>query len=800
MGRKKGSGRRAGSKAKRGDPAAQRPAPRKGRRRIDSHWLPFLCVFGVAVLLRVAYALVSRQSPFFDHLDLDSRFYDLWAKEISAGDWVGDEVFFMGPLYSYFLAVIYKLAGPNLVVVKIVQSVLGGLTAGVAYLLGRECFGVVVGLIAGFLAALYVPFIFYDNSILFPVLATLLNTLMLYFLYRGVTREDSKAFVIAGLCAGLSATGNASVLVFGPFAVGFLLLYGSERFGVRLKKAVLFVAGVAIVVGPITVRNAAVGGDFVPLTSNAGINLYIGNNEKSTGAYVKPEGLDIYTDPSGRTIAEAAVGRDLKPSEVSAYWTGRALDHVGSRPGQFASNMVRKMFLFWSVYEIPQIEHLPFEKRYSWLLRIPSPTYGVVCPLAILGMVLALRRRKEAWLLFLFAMSYAFTIVAFFVVARYRLPIVPALMVFAGYAVAWCVSRGARREYGPLAFSIGGLVALYILVHVNFYMIDPMSGYAQSYYRLGVIHEKKNNMTAAMDSYRKALDLDQDLTAAHLNAGILLSRIGSYGEAKTELLRTLELDPAYAKAYYNLGLVYTEEAVNDSALLMMERAIELKSDYGLAKLGKASIYYETARFDEAEALLGSLRDDPSFTEQTRGQLDALLNLLPRRRVWTGNRRSMDERASDGYLLRGDNLLAVGLADRALEAYIRAVRIDGTSTVAHYQAGTVYFNSGRLDEAGRHFDAAIAIDPTMPELHFARGVTAFRRGDIGTACEEFEAELRVEPGSGKAHMNLAMCYEQHLGDLRRAAYHLSQYVELTGGTEEIRQHLKELEERLSNEND
>ncbi|MFH1312159.1 MAG: tetratricopeptide repeat protein [Candidatus Eisenbacteria bacterium] len=798
MGRKKGSGRKAGSKAKGGDPAPQRPGPRRRRHRIGSHRLAFLCVFGVAVLLRVAYSLASRQSPFFDHLDLDSRFYDLWAREISAGDWIGDDVFFMGPLYSYFLALIYKIAGPNLVVVKIVQSVLGGLTAGVAYLLGRECFGVVVGLIAGFLAALYVPFIFYDNSILFPVLATLLNTLMLYFFCRGVTRVDSKAFVIAGLCAGFSAAGNASVLVFGPFAVGFLLLYGSGRFGIRLKKASLFVIGVAVVVGPITVRNLAVGKDFVPLTSNAGINLYIGNNEKSTGAYVKPEGLDIYTDPSGKTIAETAVGRELKPSEVSAYWAGRALDHIKSRPGQSASNLVRKMFLFWSVYEIPQIEHLPFEKRYSRLLRIPSPTYGVVCPLAVLGMILALRRRKEAWLLFLFAMSYAFTIVAFFVVARYRLPMVPVLMVFAGYAVAWCVSRWARREYGPLVYSIGGFVALYILVHVNFYMIDPMSGFAQSYYRLGVIHEKKNNMTEAMEDYRKALDLDPELTAAHLNAGILLSRIGRYGEAKTELLRTVELDPGYAKAYYNLGLVYAEEAVNDSALMMMERATELKGDYGLARLGKASIYYETARFDEAESLLKALRDDSSFTQQARGQIDALLNLLPPRRIWMRERRSAEERASDGYLLRGDNLLAVGLADRALEAYTRAVRIDGGSTVALYQAGTVYFNSGRLDEAERYFDTAIAIDPAMPDLHFARGVIAFRRGNIGAACEEFNAELEIEPRSGKAHINLAMCYEQHLGDLGRAAYHLSQYIELTGGTGQIREHLKELKERLSND--
>jgi hypothetical protein len=44
----------------------------------------------------------------------------------------------------------------------------------------------------------------------------------------------------------------------------------------------------------------------------------------------------------------------------------------------------------------------------------------------------------------------------------------------------------------------------------------------------------------------------------------------------------------------------------------------------------------------------------------------------------------------------------------------------------------------------------------------------------------------------------MCYEEHIGDLRRAAYHISKYIELTGGTEELRNHLKGLEESIGDE--
>jgi tetratricopeptide (TPR) repeat protein len=767
-------------------------------RRLSADGLALLMVMALAAALRIGYTLASRKSPFFDHLDLDSRFYDLWAKEIASGDWVGDDVFFMGPLYPYFLAVVYKVAGPSLLLVKLVQAVLGSLTAGMTYLLGKRCFGTTAGLVAGFVAALYVPFIFYDTSILFPVLATLLNTTALYFLYRGVCAGDDKSFLVGGLFAGLSAAGNASILAFGPLAVVFLFVYGKIPLARRLRRVVLFVVGVAVVVTPITVRNGVVGGDFVPLTSNAGLNLFIGNNEKSTGAYVKPDGLDVYTDPSGRSIAEAALGRDLKPSEVSGYWRGRAVEFVRANPARSASNLVRKAFLFWSVYEIPQIEHLPFEKRYSWLLRIPSPTYGIVCPLGLLGMLLALRKRKHAWLLFLFVISYSATIVAFFVVARYRLPMVPALMIFAGYTVYWWISAYGRGDWRRLALSIGGFVVLFLLVHVNFYRIDPLSGYAQSYYRLGIIKEEMGEAAGALSDYARATDLDPSLVPAHLNAGILLSRLGRYDEARAELQRAVSLDADYAKAYYNLGLVYAEQAMNDSALAMMTRAVALEEDYDLAMLGQASIYYEMADFERAESLLVSLRGRLSMSEQSQRQINMLLRAIPERTGWIARRRSEPQRISDAHLLRGDNLLSLGMTDRALKAYLAAVASDSLSAVAHYQAGTIYFNMGDFVSAMTHFDRVLSAVPSYKGAHFAIGVIAFRRGDIQGACSEFEQELVVDPRSSASHINLAMCYEEHLKDLRRAAYHISKYIELTGGSQELRDHLRELREHIGGE--
>jgi len=755
----------------------------------------FVFIVGLAAALRLAYTLSSRTSPFFDHLDLDTKFYDSWARRIAAGDWVGHDVFFMGPLYPYFLGLVYKIFGPSLLAAKLVQSLVGALSAGVVYLLGREVFGAAVGVVAGLLAALYIPFIFTDTLILFPVLATLLNALMLYFLYRGLVRKTRGDFLLAGIFGGLSATGNASILAFAPLALGFIMVYGKSPLGERARRALTLAAGIAVVVLPITIRNFAVGQDFVPLTSNAGINFFIGNSAKATGAYVKPDGLDIYTDPEGTALAERAAGRPLKPSQVSAWWSARAVDFIKTHPGAFIHNMVRKVFFFWSVYEIPQIEHLPFERQYSWILRLPTPSFGIVGPLGAIGMVLALRRRKEAWLLLMFSLAYSASIITFFVVARYRLPMVPALMVFAAYYIIWLAAAARAGTWRPIAYSLGGFILLFVLVHINFYRIHPLNGFAQSHYRLGIIYEAKGNPAAALTNYRKALDLDPSIVPAHVNLGILLSRQEKYGEAERELRDAVTRDPGYDKALYNLGLVYADMGRNDSALVLMDRALEVNPGYGLAKLAKAAAYYELGHLAEAGRLLTAARSDASLSEQSKSQTDFLLNLVPERQKWIASRALDHERLSDKYLLRGDNLMSLGLTARGLAAYLRATEADSLNTPAFFQAGTAYFTTGDLDRAAATFDRLLGVAPDYPGAHFARGVIAYRKGNTGLAVSEFEAELKIDPGSSVAHINLAMLYEQHLKDYRLAASHLMTYIQLTGGTAELRDHLKELEAKV-----
>ena len=70
------------------------------------------CNLCLAFLLRFLHiAAIYKSSPFFDVLPGDLGAYDRWAKRIVEQGWLGNEVFYQDPLYSYFLAVLYKVAG-----------------------------------------------------------------------------------------------------------------------------------------------------------------------------------------------------------------------------------------------------------------------------------------------------------------------------------------------------------------------------------------------------------------------------------------------------------------------------------------------------------------------------------------------------------------------------------------------------------------------------------------------------------------------------------------------------------------
>jgi tetratricopeptide (TPR) repeat protein len=260
----------------------------------------------------------------------------------------------------------------------------------------------------------------------------------------------------------------------------------------------------------------------------------------------------MHTDPTGRRVAEAARGRPLVPSQVSRFWAECAFAAMNADPGRTFRIFGRKLLLFWNATEIPQIEDPALYRDLIPFLRLPLVQFGWVAPLGLLGMLLAIASggERRRWLvLLLLAGAFTLSVAVFFVTARYRVPIVPLVIVFAAYAGEQIVARvrrvlHSRRSWPALAWPMGALAGLAVLVHLELVRFDHSAGFLT----LGIALADEGRYDEAITAFERARDLApgdpvtrMNLGTAHLKAGRTAAAAEIFRDATQRFPRTMSL-------------------------------------------------------------------------------------------------------------------------------------------------------------------------------------------------------------------------------------------------------------------
>ncbi len=733
-----------------GDRAARLPA-----------WTPVEKRFlAAAVLVAAALRLWHWEStshyPWFDFLGLDAKYYDEWALRILREGLQAKDPYFMGPLYPHVLAALYAVIGHSLDAVRMMQVVVSAATVPLVHLFARRYGGARLACVASGLLALYGPVIAYVTAIIYPTLNVFMTAAALLLLHEAARRASWRTALAAGVVVGLDALGRGNVLLFAPPALLWLAgAWGRPHAFARPAVRTLVVAGLSfgggILAGiaPATIHNWRTG-DPALITTNGGLNFYIGNGPMASGGhetpvlYVRrPDGTtekitaDLQKDVECRTEAERVAGRPLTYTEVSSFFLHETLRYAREHPGTFLSRMVMKTVHFWSAYEVPQIEHFHYFRRYSAPLRLPVPTFGLVGALSIVGMVLAWRRRREWALPYVFVASYSFATILFFVLDRYRIPIVPGLLPFAALAAlaAWDAVRD--RRLARAATLAGGLAATALLMHANVYGVDEDAGVAQVIYRQGIVADSQGRYADAVAHYREALALDPDYDKCHMNLGIDLARLGDLDEALGHLARAEALNPEYYRAPFNLGLVLEQTGRFDEALAAYRRAVALEPRYLLARAAVAELLLAEGRRAEARAQADSvLAYDGRWENEHHAPARAQAERL---RAYLDARDAADARGGEDCFASGEEFRRAELArlrgrtDEALAWLERYFRGGGRCAEAYRVLGDILLAGNRIAEAEDAYARAIAADPRAPEAYRGMAGVAGRKGDADAAA-------------------------------------------------------------------
>jgi Tfp pilus assembly protein PilF len=456
---------------------------------------------------------------------------------------------------------------------------------------------------------------------------------------------------------GVSSLARANVLIFLPVILAWIFLARDVTH--RWRKAAAITGAVIVMILPATIHNFIVSRDFVPVTSNAGVNFYIGNSEKATGIFYPPGDTDFVTDPTTRRYVERMLGRDLSPSQLSAYWFDRSFEFIRGNPDRELKLLLRKTAMFFNAYEIPQIESYDIARNRYLSIKLLFVNFWFLVSLGLLGLVFSFTRWSSCFLLQGYVLSFAASIILFFITARYRVQIAPVMALFAAYALLTVLPdriRDMRR-----GFATGGLLLLLVIfTQPKLFAMDPQQvnfreyihearrastagryglaieeinraiaiypDHFEGYVHRAIIHKEGKDLFKAIEDYTRALELNPTMSGSRYDLGQTFRQLNLREQAVEQYKLAIALDPLMIKAHNNLGITYAELGMFDEAVTSFERVVEMDPSYVKAYNNMGVVLAQSGR--EAEAVLvfrTAIEKNPSYANSYKNLANAYIS-------------------------------------------------------------------------------------------------------------------------------------------------------------------------------
>ena len=373
------------------------------------------------------------------------------------------------PLYPFLLGMLYAVVGPSVVAGKLFGILVSTITVYLTYDLARRVFAQgkeravaePIGLAAGWMIAVY-PGLLTNAHLLLS--ETLFTTLVLGS-FSGAARalseveeRDSKPWLVAAaVCWGLATLARGITLYFTPFFAAWLgwcvWKREGEHIGLRrppVRRAVATALShcvlTAALLAPYALRNWTVFGEFVPLETKGGVNLWLGNSPYTPKGAIRNVWKADVREPMLKALPNDEVPRDR-----AAYTL--AIRYIRSEPLGFLARMPIKFADFWG-FERSLVDTAETTSQGAgW--KTPSKVaadllaaavYMLVMVLGVMGLSLAPNDRWKA-LLGGFVAYFVAVHLVIFGDGRFHLPLVPLFALYGGWLLLELVRdpRSRRR-------------------------------------------------------------------------------------------------------------------------------------------------------------------------------------------------------------------------------------------------------------------------------------------------------------------------------------------------------------------
>jgi len=536
------------------------------------------------------------------------HFYDEWAQRILSGQLTDHLAFYGLPGYPYLLAALYKIAGYGPFIPALLQALLD---AGTSVLIYKVSVGIFSGTglrraqIAGVLAAVGWAFFVPAQTYAVVLMPTAWFVFIFWLiLWRIVSRKNAPTkwgALILGLLVGLAATAIATILFLIPLVVGAILLKPAtsthSQFRTRIHALVLLFLGAAAGTSPCWVHNCFIAHDRVFLSAHSGINFWIGNNPGAIGYPRFPPGLHAGQAAmlqDSIDSAESAAGHALPRGQVSQYWAAKARNYITSHPVAWLRLLALKLRNLWSAFQYDDLSIITILREQN--VTLPGIYFGLVAALALPAIFLVWKTAPlSRWIAVAIAL-HVLALLPVFTTERYRLPIVPGLLIFAAFGL---VAVFNHVVVGKFRWAIAYAAFLIVSsVFISWPQRDP-SLWALDAYNSGWQALESGNLPLAERKLQLARAYVPTNPETNFALGNLRLAEGNSAAASTFYLTTLQLDDRHRGALNNLGVIALDHKQFELAEHWFRRALDLNTRSAKTHFLLAKTY--AARGDRADA-------------------------------------------------------------------------------------------------------------------------------------------------------------------------------------------------------
>ena len=379
-------------------------------------------IFLFALIVRIIAALVH---PYYLP---DSADYSALAKAIVAGHHyeIHGQFARRMPGYPIFLAGFYALFGFRHLPVLLAQAVFSALTTSFTSLFGRYV-SPATGLLAGALAAVDPLGIGFSASLLTEPLFTFVFVLSLFLFFKIMWNPNRWGLWISFAilwAIGIYIRAEVSLCLFPLLLWGVVVARQSADRKNCVLGSILTVLLVGVCLLPWWMRNDRLfHQDFFRFTTMQGISLYESVYSGATGG---PRQSDLVIPPSIRRLNESQ--RDLA-------WTHRAFTDMVKHPVRVVKLAFVKIARTWS----PWLHARGYAN--IWLNIALTLWYGPLFILAIIGLFRYPLRSPLFGVLMVPIVYFTLMHAVFLGSVRYRVPVMPLVVVFAAMGMAPVIRR-----------------------------------------------------------------------------------------------------------------------------------------------------------------------------------------------------------------------------------------------------------------------------------------------------------------------------------------------------------------------